>query len=190
MYIQVYPFSISNGMSMNDSYILVLDAPDIKKQVPILIGESEAQAIILAIEQKETQRPLTHALICNLMEEYMLSLKRVTIDRFDEGIFYATLHMSDGFTEKPIDARASDAVVLALLEHCDILMDMNVLNETSMDPGALTENIEPNEESDKAELMHQLEMELRQCEENEDYEQAAEILEQIERLKNSDNPLQ
>lgn len=187
MYIQVYPFSISNGMSLHDSYILVLDVPEVKKQVPILIGESEAQAIILSIEQKETQRPLTHTLICNLMEEYMLSLKRVTIDRFEEGIFYSTLHMSDGFTEKRIDARTSDAVVLALLEHCEILMDMNVLRETSMDPGALTHNIEPDAEADRAELLQDLEDQLRQCEENEDYEQAAEIMKQIEELKDNDN---
>lgn len=167
---------------MSDSFILVLNAPQVKKQVPVLIGESEAQAIVLAIEQQQLQRPLTHTLICNIMDEYMLNLKQVSIDRFEEGVFYATLLMTDGFNEKKIDARTSDAVVLALLKQCPIYMDMNVLQETSMDPGALDENIEPNEQADKAELIQQLEEQLRQCEADEDYEQAAEIMKRLEKL--------
>lgn len=182
VYTQVYPLQLSRGVAMSDSYILVLDAPEVHKHVPILIGESEAQAIILAIEQKEVARPLTHTLICNLMEEYMLTLKQVTIDRFEEGIFYSSLCMNDGFSDKNIDCRASDAVVLALLNQCAIMMDINVLNDTCMDPGAIEGNL-PRNKTVVDESLEELEARLRKCEENEDYEQAAEIMKLIERLK-------
>ena len=99
-YTPVYPLQISQTMSMSDSYILVLDAPEMGKHVPVLIGEAEAQAIVMAIEQRHARRPLTHNLICNIMEEYMLTLKQVTIDRFDEGVFYSTLYVSDGLLRR------------------------------------------------------------------------------------------
>ena len=59
-YTQVYPLQISQTMSMSDAYVLVLDAPDTGKQVPVIIGEPEAQAIVMAIEQRQARRPLTH----------------------------------------------------------------------------------------------------------------------------------
>ncbi len=187
-YTQVYPLQISQTMSMSDAYVLVLDAPDTGKQVPIIIGEPEAQAIVMAIEQRQARRPLTHQLINNIMEQYMLILKQVTIDRFDEGIFYSTLYISDGFTEKRIDSRTSDAIVLALMQGCPIMMAQNVLDETSMEPGALEDNLPRNKAQlpNPDETLDQLETLLRQCEENEDYEQAAEIMKRINRMKGND----
>ena len=187
-YTQVYPLQISQTMSLSDAYVLVLDAPDTGKQVPVIIGEPEAQAIVMAIEQRQARRPLTHQLINNIMEQYMLILKQVTIDRFDEGIFYSTLYISDGFTEKRIDSRTSDAIVLALMQGCPIMMAQNVLDETSMEPGALEDNLPRNKAQlpNPDETLDQLETLLRQCEENEDYEQAAEIMKRINRMKGND----
>lgn len=174
-------------MSMSDSYILVLNAPEQGKHVPVLIGEAEAQAVIMAIEQKEARRPLTHNLLNNILEEYMLTLKKVTIDRFDEGIFYSSLYISDGFTEKRIDSRTSDAIVLALMQHCEILIDLNVLEETSMDPNALIDNLPAQGGALHDVTLEDLEQQLRDCEANEDYEQAAEIMKRINQMKNNNN---
>lgn len=185
-YTQVYPLQITQSMSMSGTYVLILDAPESGKQVPIIIGEAEAQAIVMAIEQKQARRPLTHNLLNNILEEYMLVLKQVTIDRFEEGIFYSTLYISDGFSEKRIDSRTSDAIVLAVMQHCDILMDLNVLEETSMDPNALTDNLPSQGNAVLHDVtLEDLEQQLRDCEANEDYEQAAEILKQINQLKKS-----
>ena len=197
-YIQVYPTQISQSVNVgpDTSYILILTAADPQKnecqpgprEVPILIGENEAQAIIMAVEGRRAKRPLTHNLIASIMEEYMLSLKRVTIDRFEEGIFYSTLHISDGFSEKAIDSRTSDAIVLALLQDAEILMNPSVFEETCMEPGALTANL-PDAKADgqQNELeslgIEALEALLRECEENEDYERAQEIMNQINALK-------
>jgi hypothetical protein len=185
-YTQVYPLQISQSMSMSGAYVLVLDAPENGKQVPIIIGEAEAQAIVMAIEQKQARRPLTHNLLNNILEEYLLVLKQVTIDRFEEGIFYSTLYISDGFSEKRIDSRTSDAIVLALLQHCNIMIENRVLEETSMEPGALENNLPQNRSKSQSDTLtlEQLEELLHECEEKEDYEQAAEIMEKINRMKN------
>lgn len=184
-YIDVYPLQISQTMSERCSYILVLEAPTEHKQVPILIGESEAQAIIMAVERRKARRPLTHNLLCNIMEEFMLTLKEVSIERFEEGIFYSNLRVSDGFSDKMIDSRTSDAIVLALLQQAPMKMRKSVFLETCMEVGALTDNLPQNKapKERQKQSLQELEDLLRQCEENEDYEQAAEIMEQIKRLK-------
>lgn len=184
-YTKVYPLQISQSMSLSGAYILILFAPEHNKQIPVIIGETEAQAIVMAIEDKQARRPLTHNLLNNIMDEYMLVLKQVTIDRFEEGIFYSTLYISDGFSEKRIDSRTSDAIVLALLQQCDIMIERRVLDETSMEPGALEDNLPQNRNNAArtADTIEQLEAQLRECEQREDYEQAAQIMEQINQLK-------
>lgn len=183
--IPVFPLQISEPMAESGSYILILDAPSEGKQVPVLIGENEAQAIIMAAEGRRAKRPLTHQLLNNIMEAYMLSLKRTVVDKFDEGIFYSTLTMSDGFGEKFIDSRTSDAVVLSLLQGAPVYITPAVLQETCMEPGALEGNLpsHKNREQMVSSQIESLEQRLRQCEAAEDYEQAAEIQALIERLR-------
>lgn len=188
-HVQVYPLMISQAMSESNSYILVLETADREKQVPVLIGEAEAQNIIMAVEQKSAKRPLTHNLLYSIMKEYMLSVTKVTIDRFEEGIFYSTLHINDGFTDKHIDCRTSDGVVLALMHQADIFINRSVLEETYMEPNALYDNLPDNKRalSSQNDNIEELEMLLQECEENEDYEQAQKIMDRINALKNK-NP--
>ena len=175
---RVFPLTIQNGMSQSGSYILMLCEPESGIQVPIFIGAHEAQGILLAKEEIKTRRPMTHELMVKVMDEYGLTLKEVSIDRVSEGIFYATLHMTDGFNTRTFDSRSSDAITLALLSDCPILMDDNVIEET----GVTMQNANQNPE--KPNSIEQLEEQLRRCEESEEYERAAEIQQQIENLKN------
>lgn len=170
----VVPTTLQSGMSQSGSYILMLREPESGLEVPIFIGAHEAQSILLAKEDITTRRPMTHHLMAKMMDEYGLSVKQVTIDRVEDGIFYATLHVGDGFGEKRFDCRTSDAVTLSLLYGCPILIDENVLEET----GVKAENSKHQTAS-----IEELESELRHCEENEDYERAAEIQKQIEMIK-------
>ena len=106
------------------------------------------------------------------------SVTGASIDRMADGIFYATLHITDGFNSRSFDSRPSDAISLALLSDCPILMDDNVIEET----GVTIPNANQNPETPNS--IHQLEEQLRRCEESEEYERAAEIQQQIENLKN------
>lgn len=178
---QVFPLSIQSGMSQSDSYILMLCEPTSGLQIPIFIGVHEAQGILLAKETVKTRRPMTHELMVHIMSEYGLTLNEVTIDKVLEGIFYATLHMTDGFNEKHFDSRTSDAITLALHCDCPIMVADDVLEET----GVKMENAASlfHDSEDPQHEIARLEEELRICEESEDYEQAAEIQKKIEHLK-------
>ena len=65
------------------------------------------------------------------------------------------------------------------------MIERRVLDETSMEPGALEDNLPQNRNNAArtADTIEQLEAQLRECEQREDYEQAAQIMEQINQLK-------
>lgn len=172
---QVVPISIQSGMSQSGSYILMLLEPESQRQIPIIIGAHEAQGILLAKETVRTRRPMTHELMAKMMEAYGLGLTQVTIDRVLDGVFFATLHITDGFNSKAIDSRTTDAITLALLTDAPIMVDDNVLAETGV-----AADVQP---ASPTPTLEALEAELRRCEEAEDYERAAEIQKQIEHIK-------
>lgn len=174
---QVLPISIQSGHTQSGSCILLLGEVGGTRQIPLFIGKHEAQNILLAQQPDKTRRPSTHQLMRSVMVTYGLTLTKVTIDRVEDGIFYATMHISDGFNESAIDSRPTDAVALALLVNAPIYADDKVIDETGVNeipaPAPLTEE----------RTLQLLEEELRRCEEREDYERAAEIQKQIEQIR-------
>lgn len=179
---RVYPATIQSGASQTGNYLLMLLEPEGNIEVPVIIGQHEAQGILLAKENVKIRRPLTHEVVLHIMEAFGLTLKEVTIDRVVEGVFYATLHLTDGFNEKHIDCRTSDAITLALHSDTPIMMEENVLEETGIKGGEMSEHQTDN--TSDASRLAALEEELHRCEENEDYERAAEIQQEIEKMKN------
>lgn len=174
---QVYPISIEGGPSRTGSYILMLEEPLSGRRIPIVIGEHEAHGILIAKGMVPTGRPMTHRLMANLMANYGISLVSATIDRVADGIFYATLHTTDGFNPKDIDSRTTDAVTLALLCNAPLFVADSVLDECGT---AAT----PAQKMPEVPTIESLERELQRCEETEDYERAAEIQEQINKMRN------
>ena len=180
-YKKVYPTEVLQGFTDTAMFVLMLYDPMGDRKVPVMIGEHEAEMIILEQERQQAKRPMTYQLILSILDAFALTLKLVRIDRFEEGIFYATLKVSDGFNDKEIDARASDAVVLALHQSVDIEMAEQVLEETGFTPK--DNDIELGTHLSGEKSIEELEEELRICEENEDYEQADEIMKKIAKLK-------
>ena len=176
---QVYPIEIQQGLSSQGSLVLIVADPKKGNMIPILIGYPEAQNIILALEHKETQRPMTHQLMLNTMGQYGLKLQQVVIERFLDGIFYANIYVSDGFNNKLIDSRASDAITLALLQGCPIYVTEEVMMETAV-PATLIESNTNNSDPD----IDELEKLLHKYEEEENFELADEVLKKIEALRN------
>ena len=178
---KVYPIEVLQGFTDTSMFVLMLYDPVGDKKVPVMIGEHEAEMIIMEQEQRKARRPMTYELIISILEEFALTLQLVRIYRFEEGIFYAMLIVSDGFNKKTIDARVSDAVVLALHQSVDIEIAEQVLSETGFTPQS--NDIEIGTTLSGNSSIEELEEQLHKCEENEDYERAAEIMKQIENLK-------
>lgn len=97
--------------------------------VPIWIGLSEAVSIQTEIDQRTAQRPMTHDLIFNIFQETGIRLLKVTVNEFEESIYYASLHLQIGDNAaniQELDARPSDAIALALRAHCGIFVSESV----------------------------------------------------------------
>lgn len=173
---QVFATTWVTGFSQSGNIMLALTEPQSGKYIPIIVGPNEANAIQRAANGVKARRPMTHDLLISIMQDCALQLQQVTIDRVHEGIFFATLHISDGVNLHTIDARTSDAVVLALQQDVPIMVNEQVLQEvgvSSPTPANHSQGIEKP-------TLEQLHDELRRCEETEDYERAAEIQKQID----------
>lgn len=166
------------------SYMLMLVEHDENRYVPILIGEQEAQGIIMAAEGRKARRPMPHDLLVDLCDQFDIKITRITIDRFEEGIFYASIHAKDSFAEHRIDSRTSDAVLLAMKTDTLILVAESVLEEAGVSVEQLTQNTDDMSPERQRAMLEDL---LREAEEREDYERAAEIQKQLDDLNNDNS---
>ncbi len=114
-------------------YILLLKSVDGNETLPIWIGKPEADSIALALGKVMTPRPLTHDLIKNILEELKMSVSKVVVRAIVDNTYYATLHVTDGRFEIPVDSRPSDAVAVALRTNSPIYVDDQVIEARNTD---------------------------------------------------------
>jgi uncharacterized protein len=112
--------------------IIVLKGVDNDVILPIWVGNYEANAIALEIEKIAPQRPMTHDLIKNIINELGLEVKKVIINNLKENTFYAQIYLSDENDRLiMLDARPSDAIALALRFDTSIYISNHILELTA-----------------------------------------------------------
>jgi bifunctional DNase/RNase len=105
------------------SPVVILQARDGGRALPIWIGPAEAQAIAMELQKVAAPRPLTHDLIKHILDRAGVALRRVRITDVEHETFFATLVLDQGGREMEVDSRPSDAIALALRFACPILVD-------------------------------------------------------------------
>ena len=166
------------------SYAVILKEIDGERRLPVIVGAFEAQSIALALEYMETPRPLTHDLIGNIIKGIGSKLKTVKINTLKEGVFFASLEISgDGIGERSIDSRPSDALAVALRLQAPILVEEDVMSEASMLSDISSEEEEVLDSADWAPSLNSLEKRLQEAIDEEEYERAAKIRDQIKEIK-------
>ena len=160
--IELVVSDIRNAQPPSEAYALILKEKEGERQLPILIGMSEARAIVLEMNKMRPKRPTPHDLFLQLSEQCKVYPGYVLIHKFEEGVFYADIHFrkenGEVFT---IDSRTSDAVVIALKTHIPIYIQEEVIDAYLSDTENLVELSDAqNEEKDDEELADELEMDL------------------------------
>jgi bifunctional DNase/RNase len=112
--------------------ILLLKEREGERYLPIWIGQSEAQAIAFALQGVVTQRPLTHDLLKNVLEELGARVERIVITDLREGTFYATIQLAMNGSRHDVSSRPSDAIALAVRINTPIFASEDVLQEASI----------------------------------------------------------
>lgn len=182
-YREIFPHEIAEGFTQDGmSVVMMYDAQE-NYNIPIIIGSHEADMLYLEIEQRQVQRPMTHHLVSSLLDSFNLELKKVTIDKFWEGIFYATLHVSDGFSTKKMDARASDAIILSIHENVPILMESSIIDEVGFPAKKQPIDLDLELDDPDENNLSLLEEKLALLEEAEEYEEAARVQALINKIK-------
>jgi bifunctional DNase/RNase len=109
--------------------VVILADKDGKKALPIWIGLLEANAIDKELKQASSPRPMTHDLLHSILKQTNVKVKEIKIVDLKEQTYYATLFLilNKGLVE--VDARPSDAIILALKSKVPILVSAKVLDQ-------------------------------------------------------------
>jgi bifunctional DNase/RNase len=189
--------NLTLSQSQSGAYTLVLGEADGKRRLPIIIGNFEAQAIIIELENMTPNRPLTHDLFKNFAMAFEINIDEVVIYKLHEGIFYSKLVCSNSEKQLEIDARTSDAVAMAVRFNCPIytyeaiLAQAGVLFEEENSPSESRQkekkaSSRSSKEKDISSLStEELNEMLQRAIETEAYEKASQIRDELNRRKKS-----
>ena len=180
--IPVEVVGLSTSPASGNAFILILGEISGPRKLPVIIGENEATAIVIGLEQKTPPRPMAHDLLCNLMEYVGMEVTEVLIDGLDEGTFLSKIRFSMNGEQGVLDARPSDAVAIAVRLNVEILVSESILDEAGI-PSSDIELSSQAEGNEVVSPVEQLENELAHAIEIENYEEAARLRDRLAKLK-------
>ena len=198
-FIQLDITAIRQSDSQNNAYVLLLNEFGGERQLPIVIGWCEARSIAIALDSTEQlSRPLTHDLFKTLGDSFDITVQKVVIHTLIEGVFHAAFHCKHKTTGKDvkIDARTSDAIAIAIRYKCPIFTHEDILARA----GIIINNIQDkktdlyleDEEDKNTEIQaistfsfEKLNQLLDIAIQEEDYEKAAEIRDELKKRNNN-----
>ena len=187
---------ISYSQTQSGAYALGLSEEDGERTLPIIIGAFEAQSIAIALEKEiKPPRPLTHDLFKSFADRFNIIVKQVIIHKLVDGVFYSSLICECDKIEEIIDARTSDAIALATRFNAPIFTFENILDKAGIilkikDESKLAKSkfkmedlvadvVEETASTFSNESLKELNEQLEQAVNNEDYELAARIRDEI-----------
>ena len=179
--------------SSTGAYVLILGDKNSQRRLPIVIGSAEAESIAVGIEKHKNGRPHTHDLFLRFAHEFGIEIMEVVINRFRDGVYYAMLVCKQGDDLTMVDARPSDAIAIAVRIGCEIYAYESVMEEA----GIIMEDMEKQDDEPEGDPINigagetsldlldleALEELLQEAIDNEDYQKAAEIRDEINRRK-------
>lgn len=125
--------AIATSDFQKNGFVVILKEKDGQRRLPIVIGTFEAQAIVIAIKQLGSNRPLTHDLFRNVLLELNTHLIEVIVSELKDGVFHATLVLekTDG-TIFEMDSRTSDAIALAVRFKAPVFVKSDILDQAGV----------------------------------------------------------
>lgn len=194
------PVKVDQIFLSNVGFVVLLKGTEDERSLPIFIGAAEAQAIAIHMNNVEVPRPLTHDLLKNTLDFLECRLKRIEVCDIRESTFYATLVLEKDGNEMKMDSRPSDAIALAL--RCDapiyvykkvmveagrVFTESELGGEKSVEmtepPGEKEAGKKPDSGEEKLSHLEALKKDLEKAIEDERYEDAARLRDEIKRLK-------
>jgi hypothetical protein len=186
---------LSYSETHSGAYALVLQEEGGSKRIPIIIGSFEAQAIAIQLEHLKPPRPLTHDLFLSFAVAFKIDLVEVNIYKLEEGLFFANLVLQHEKEQVVIDSRTSDAIALAVRFDCPIYTTDEIVEKAgillSFEEEKDNRTDDKKEDKEKPERSmpyakytnEELEKLLKNAVENEEYEKASFISDELKKRK-------
>tara|TARA_B100000700_G_C14871316_1_gene773550 strand:- start:386 stop:955 length:570 start_codon:yes stop_codon:yes gene_type:complete len=170
------------------AYKVILSEIKGDEEFPVIVGTMEAQSIALAIEGINLPRPMTHDLICIMLNKFDAKVDKVIIKNQTKGTFFSQIIISNSNNlQIELDSRPSDAISLALRASADIYVSDDLMKNVKSKK-ILIEDLDDNlvrSTSIKSEkkVIKNLEEALNKAIKDEEYEVAAKLRDRIEYIK-------
>lgn len=187
---------ISFSQVQAGAYALIFAEENGLRRLPIVIGTPEAQSIAIVMENMTPPRPLAHDLMYNIFNSLNIELLEVFIYKFEDGAFFAELLLKQNNQEYRIDSRTSDAVALALRTNSPIFTTEHIMQNMAIvfdEKEVLSADLQnKNIESEISENIEEVQIDalkrrLEEAIQNEDYELATKLRDEINRRESTKN---
>lgn len=183
--IQLDIVGLSNSQIQSGAFALILGEIGGKRRLPIVIGNFEAKAIAIALDNEyKTQRPITHDLFKSLAIGFKINVQKVIISSINSGgIFSSIIYcINENGKEIELDSRTSDAVAIAIRFNAPMFTYDAIINEAGITLEKDVINTERNQDDPNNFLEfseEELEKKLNEAIINENYELASLIRDEI-----------
>jgi bifunctional DNase/RNase len=127
-FIQMEVKGVQVDMTGQNPVVILIDK-EAKKALPIWIGYLEANAIDRELRNLTPPRPMTHDLLFSILAQADVKVKEVKVVELREHTYYAKLTLTFKKDVLELDARPSDAIVLALKSKTPIFVAAKILDE-------------------------------------------------------------
>jgi bifunctional DNase/RNase len=174
-----------NGIFLTQSQAsgIILKEKNGERTLPIVIGEYEAQSIALGLENIKPPRPITHDLTLSILESCGVTMDSVLITELKNNTYYAVIRLKKKLKYWDVDARPSDAIAMAVRTTIPIFVDEEVMNVGSYEPDEEEKETQNYSFESVTNQLDKLRSELQKAVENEDYERAADLRDQIKKIE-------
>ena len=166
-------------------FAVFLQDMDDKRCLPIIVGSAEAQSISMMLNPEPPPRPMTHDTFKFIIDSLRGEMIRVVITKMEENTFFADIYFNnaDGDTFQ-LDARPSDSIAIALKNSIPIFVAEELMNKASIvlpdEILSAGQQVKPVKSEKPIDF---LKSELEKAIENEDYETAAKLRDEIKKVE-------
>jgi bifunctional DNase/RNase len=117
---------------MNYQRVVILKEKAAERYLPIWIGPSEADAIAVKLQGVSVPRPLTHDLLCSIIDALGATINSIVVSDLKNDTFYAKILLSVDGEQMEVDSRPSDALALAVRADVRIFAEEAVLDKAGI----------------------------------------------------------
>ncbi|MBI4639933.1 MAG: bifunctional nuclease family protein [Candidatus Tectomicrobia bacterium] len=167
--------------------IVTLTDENSEQIVPIFIGITEAVAIFREVNRTPSPRPMIYDLFQDVLEGLKATITKIVIDSIQENTYFATIFFDVHGSPMVVDARPSDAIVLALKVQAPIYVEERVIEEAKKSGLTLAMESEEEQEEHEGEQGEEERAETAEGEATDDIQQWLENLRPEDFEKPPDN---